>query len=104
LYKFIISPMRATFPAHHIVLDLLILVIFYEEYKLQSSSFCDFLCAAICCSVFIQNVLSPHFSNTFFLSSSLRVGNQVLRLCKATGKIVTFVEGLKETIKRGHKF
>lgn len=41
-FSYPVSPIRATKPAHLILLELIILIIFVEEYNLLSYSLCNF--------------------------------------------------------------
>jgi hypothetical protein len=63
------SPVRATWPAHLIFLDLITRIIFGDEYRSLSSSSCSLLHTPVASSLVGPNILlSTLFSNT--LSSS----------------------------------
>jgi hypothetical protein len=68
LYTFVFSPIHATCHAHLILLDLIILIILCEEYKLCNTSICSFLHLPVTPSLFGPNILlSALFSNTLSL-------------------------------------
>ena len=89
LYAPLLSPIRATFPAHLILLDFITRTIRGEEYRWLSSSLCSFLHSLVTSSLLGPNILlSILFPNTLSLRSSLNVSDQFSRPYNTTGKLI----------------
>ena len=71
LYTPFLTPIRATCPAHLILLDFILRIIMGEDYRSLSSSLCIFLHSAVTSSLLGPNILL----NTLF-SNSLNVSDQ----------------------------
>jgi hypothetical protein len=83
------SPVHATCPTHHILLDLVTLIILGEVYKLKSSLLCTLLQPPATSFLFGPNILfSSLFSHTLNLCSALSLRDEVSHTYKRTGKII----------------
>jgi hypothetical protein len=85
LYTFLSSPKHATCPAHLILLYVICIMMFSDEYKLL----CNFLHYPVTSYLLSPNIfLRTLFSNTSSLFSSLNVRDQVSHPYKTTGRIM----------------
>jgi len=83
------SPIRATCPAHLILLHFITYTILGEEYKSFSSSLCNLLHSPVTSSLLgPNNLLNTLFSNTLSFISSRNVKDQVSHPYKTTPKII----------------
>ena len=78
LYTPLLSPIRATCPAHFIFLEFVTRTILGEEFRSLNSSLCSFPHSPVTSSILgPNNLLDTLFSNTIRLRFSLNVSDQV---------------------------
>jgi hypothetical protein len=85
-------PMHATFHTHHILLDLIVLIILGKEYKFTNFSLCTFLQPPIILSIFNPNILlSTLVSNTHNLCSPVMSETKFHTSAKSQAKYYIFI-------------
>ena len=89
LYMSLLFLIRATFPAHHNLLDFITRTILGEECRTLSSSLCSLLHSPVTSSLSGPNILlSTLFSNTLSMSSFFNVSDQVAHPYEREGIII----------------
>jgi len=91
-YERLKSPMRATYPTHLILLDLMTLIIFGEQHRLSGSQYgvsSSLVCLFLSWSQIF--VLAPRSQTPIIPPSSLRAGGQVSHTHTNKGNMVLYI-------------